>query len=139
MALDTIDYGAGQDSLGDIYDKVNLTIDAVNGITADNTLLTKVVSIGDWDMDTDSLKTVAHGIADFTKIRQVEVVIIDDTASRIYDIDAFTAGTDVINGGVEYVDSTNVSMRIKSGGIFDSTSFNATSYNRGWITIIYTV
>jgi len=40
-------------------------------------------------------------------------------------------------GGVHTVDNTNVQMERRNGTHFDGANFNATSYNRGWITIWY--
>jgi hypothetical protein len=45
---------------------------------------------------------------------------------------------DTTNGGsILSVDATNVNLERTAAGIFDNTSFDATTYNRGWITITY--
>ena len=42
-------------------------------------------------------------------------------------------------GGVRNIDGTNVILYRRTGGDFDATDYDATSYNRGWITIWYIV
>lgn len=100
------------------------------------------VEIGDWDMDTNATATVAHGIADYTKIRSVDVLIRPDSgaAADVRPLVSYNDSTGVMSGGITGITSTNVVMaRLASGlsGVFDSTNFNATSYNRGWIMIGY--
>jgi hypothetical protein len=96
----------------------------------------KIMDIGDWDMDTDATISVAHSLTAGT-IRSVSVAIRQDTTagSPVYMLGAYSpAGT--TNEYVEWND-TVVIMARSTGGIFDNTSFNATGYNRGWITITY--
>ncbi len=40
-------------------------------------------------------------------------------------------------GGDFYVGATNVTIVRTAGGKFDLTGYDATTYNRGWITITY--
>ncbi len=98
-------------------------------------LKTKIIEIGDWDMDTTITLTVAHGLT-LSAIRSISVLIRNDldTNSRIFPIPN-TAAT-----SVEQVvaDSTNISLVRATGGTFDNTTYDSTSYNRGWITIQYT-
>lgn len=102
------------------------------------TTKTKVVPIGDWNMDTTSDVTVAHGL-DFTKIVAVTVLIQSD----------FETGRTLLNRGVNFSDTTpqgyiesivslNVTLTRLTGGFFDATAYDATSFNRGWIVITYT-
>jgi hypothetical protein len=96
-------------------------------------LLTKVVNIGDWDMDATASVNVAHGITS-TKIRSVEVWIREDTGNVMTPLTYNTAGTP---SGYFTYDGTNVILNRVAAGVFDSTSYNATSFNRGFITIEY--
>jgi len=102
----------------------------------------KIVEIGDWNMDSTENISVAHGIADFTKIRSIDVYIIDDGATNIYPLNmAYTTGQNThvtsVQGTVGSISTTDVVMSRLTGGTFDSANFNSTSYNRGWIHITY--
>jgi hypothetical protein len=106
-----------------------------------NGLITKTIAIGDWNMDADGTKTVAHGMSDHTKIRNVSLIIISDD-NKIYPVDAgyglFADGAGFSGeAGDTGVDATNITVSRIETGIFDNTNFDATSYNRGWITIQY--
>ena len=102
-------------------------------LTAKSTLNTKVVNIGDWNMDATGNVNISHGIADFTKIRSVKVLIRNDADSQLRDLyrpDSPTAG-----GYVDYIDSSIVRLGRAASGEFDSTNYDSTSFNRGWIII----
>jgi len=90
----------------------------------------KVISIGTWDMDTVASVNVAHGLSQMpAKVRNVSVVIIDDTAGTVVDL---------YNGGDWSIGSTNVTINRDASGFFDgSTSYDDTASTRGWITIEY--
>lgn len=100
----------------------------------------KIVNIGDWNMDGTANVSVAHGIADFSKIRSIDVYIIDDAAFNIYPLNsAYTPATPVtvVQGTIASIGSTHVVLYRLAGGLFDGIEFNSTSYNRGWIHITY--
>lgn len=92
-------------------------------------LTTKVINIGDWDMQTNSNKTVAHGVPDFTTIRSISVVIRNDNNTYHYDLTRA--------GIIARWTTTNIDLLRDLGGTFDNVDFNATSYNRGFVTITY--
>ena len=103
-----------------------------------------VINIGDWDMDADADKNVAHGIADYTKIVSVDAIIIPDIGSpvdgNLYPLGhtSPSLGTYGINNGwVISIDATNVLLNRYATGGFDGTSYNATSFNRGYLVIEY--
>jgi hypothetical protein len=114
----------------------------VNSILPDsgtNNLKVKVVEIGDWDMDADATKSVNHGLTK-TTIRAVSALIRGDSDGDRFPLDHmnFSDPTDGNNqGGVGFIGNTQVNLVRLTGGNFDSTSFNSTSYNRGWIYITY--
>jgi hypothetical protein len=126
------------------------TITANNGFIADYIdaasaastagLKYKVIEIGDWDMDAASTKVVAHGLgSDYKKIVSVSAIIRHDNDIDYYPINSFL-GT-IMNAGVSSISAVNIALvRLASGsgGFFDSTSFDSTSYNRGWVHIVYT-
>jgi hypothetical protein len=96
-------------------------------------LNTKVINIGDWNMDATSAVVVAHGI-DIGKMRSYFGLIRHDDSGNSYSLENAVG---VLSGHILW-DGTNMSILRATSGFFDSTSFNATSFNRGWITIQYT-
>lgn len=100
-------------------------------------LKTKVVEIGDWDMDTTQFKTVLHGLSDHKKVRTVNVFINEDIGSLFHPLGLYVDSTGLLGGGVDYLNSTGVILRRVTGGLYDNANFNSTPFNRGWITITY--
>lgn len=108
-------------------------------VRANTQMLIKVIDIGDWNMDSTNIKSVAHGLT-AGNIRDVRVVIRNDAASAFSDLnipESSSASTYPEHEGIFSWDSTNVIMTRRTGGYFDATSHDQTSYNRGWITIHY--
>jgi hypothetical protein len=137
MALQEIDYSPGQDTMPEAYDKINAAIFGINNTTQNYTLGRKVVEIGDWDMDTSAVITVLHAVTDWSMIRGVNALIIADGGIATYPLALFQAGTGIVDGGITGINGTHVELQRRTGGIFDSTLFNATSFNRGFIVIDY--
>lgn len=89
------------------------------------------IDIGDWDMDTVLSVAVAHGIADFTKIRILCTIIRNDADNVHYQLDQGNA----MGGEAASIDATNIYLYMTVPSAFNTTDFNATGYNRGFITI----
>lgn len=105
------------------------------GIKTDGTTLkTKIVEIGDWNMDTTPSVVVPHGL-NFKKIRSVSGVIRNDLDTKYYTIGTeelfFLSGFAVVG-----FDGSGITIG-KDAGAFTGSGFDATSYNRGFITIVY--
>ena len=115
--------------------KIPLRVDIMH--TAGGIYLnTKVVKIGDWNMDTTAAVTVAHGVTN-SKIRSVSAMIRNDADSNYNLLSFVDASTVAAQGGIGAYNAGNISLVRLTGGAFDSASFAATGYNRGWITIVY--
>lgn len=102
-------------------------------------LKSKVIEIGDWNMDSSDIIDVAHGVSDHETIRICSVMIRDDGGSYMYELDdggSFMYDTGV-QGGIGRIGDTNIRLVRISSGFFDDTNFSSTSYNRGWVTIWY--
>lgn len=98
-------------------------------------LIPKVIEIGDWDMDTDAIKTVAHGMgADWKKIRSVTMVIRRDDDVRYY-VSPMTSDGMVNHIGYQYFDATDIYLIRVTASMFDNNNFEDTGYNRGWVTL----
>lgn len=119
------------------YNSTSHTINArINGVTESlltslNGVKIKDIQIGDWDMDTTGSVTVAHGLSDITKIISISGMIIRDDSALTF----------VIKGdaSISNVTPTDITLTRTAAGFFDGVNFNSTSFNRGWITIIYKV
>lgn len=99
-------------------------------------LRTKVINIGDWNMQLNSSLSVAHGLT-LANIRTVQVMIRTDS-DIIQTHTPFNYDPGGGAGGRWNCDASNVNMAQNTvGSIFDSSSYNDTSYNRGWIIIEY--
>jgi len=104
--------------------------------TGNATLLKKVVSIGEWNMDATASVSVAHGLTT-SKIRSISAVIFDDSGTA-YPIE-YMYGTALL-GGYAVADSTNIVLGRSASGVFDSVEFNATAgtvVTRGYVVIEY--
>lgn len=101
-------------------------------------ILIKTIQIGDWDMDATSTLAVNHGLT-LADIRTVSATIRSDATTVHHD---FVAGEPTTisteqTGNITR-NATQVTLWRVAGGYFDDTTFNdGTSFNRGWITIIY--
>jgi len=93
------------------------------------------INIGDWNMDSTDTKSIAHGLSNYKKVRSISVIIRDDADSYYQSLIEVYYSTGANFGGSIYFDATNITLTRVIGGTFDSTSYDATSYNRGWITI----
>lgn len=93
----------------------------------------KILDIGDWNMDTTASVTVAHGIADFKKIRSIYVMIRNDADNS----NSPLAINGASSGFVSAVTGANIQLNRDVAGPFDSAAYDSTSFNRGYITIWY--
>ena len=89
----------------------------------------KVFEIGDWNMQGTAAVDITHGLT-LANIRNIAVTIRHDDNNIYYHLDV---------DGYWEAKTTVVTLTRTGGGFFDSIAFNATSYNRGWITLIYEV
>jgi len=118
-------------------DRLDDKIKAYTGIAlTDPTagLQTKIIEIGDWNMDTTTGLNKNHGLT-LGDIRSISVIIIDDTGAASIPLDYDLGGTGA--SGNYLATSTQIQLLRTTGGVFDNAGYNSTSYNRGWITIQY--
>jgi hypothetical protein len=116
---------------------IDSTIVDERALVQRSSFITEVIDIGDWNMDTTVSVSVAHGLADHTKIRSMSVTVRNDADSAVVDFGSATSAADT--GNIEIVaTSTDVVLTRAGSGTFDSSVYDSTSYNRGWIVIQYT-
>jgi hypothetical protein len=126
-----------------------------NPVWTTPTLKWATINIGDWNMDANKsvfVDIVSLGIAR-VNIRVIDVMVrpdSDDSYAKLMPLNSvqnavfgdFTGGNPEPQGGIDFgildSGSTNIVLSRKEGGHFDNSSWNATSYNRGYITIGYT-
>jgi hypothetical protein len=98
----------------------------------------KLITMGDWNMDSTSNISVAHGLT-LAKIIGCRVLVRNDADTERRTIfGSFTNGsTTEWNATIAQIDATNVHIVRESSGIFDSANYDSTSYNRGWIILDY--
>lgn len=84
-----------------------------------------ILEIGDWDMDSTGTVNVAHGLL-LSDIRSWEVSIIRDDSLNY---------AKLITSGSTEINTTDVTLRRVLAGKFDTTDYDATTFNRGFITI----
>ena len=104
---------------------------------------TKVIDIGDWNMDTTLSVSIAHGLTE-SKIRDVRAFIIPDTGEGasilpIHACDAATTGICFGRAQLDIGGGTITLVRTPSTAVtgFDNTAYNSTGFNRGWIEVDY--
>ena len=111
-------------------------------ISGTPSMLYKVITIGDWNMNVSvaglSAVSVAHGV-DYTKIRMIDVIIRPDDDATFPERYLTITGNNpsTLEGIARLFDTTNVQLSINTGSFFDTNRFDKTSFNRGWITILY--
>jgi hypothetical protein len=92
----------------------------------------KYIQIGDWNMDSTAYVTVAHGLT-LANIRNIKIEIYNDSG----EIKDLSGGVGLAVAGYYEVITSYVVIYRVAGGYFDQSIFDATSFNRGWITIEY--
>lgn len=94
------------------------------------------LEIGDWNMDATATHIVAHEMEGASSIYTIRVGIRRDSDAPIYPgrVNNFevTGVTPDEDGTIDW-DGTDITLY--RGASFDSTNYNETSYNRGWITM----
>lgn len=119
-------------NIGDAWkDMVVAVIEEANG----ENMRMKVIDIGDWNMDTVASVNVAHGLT-LANIRTIQFIIRNDANDTYYPLEYYG---DAACSGYWKVDATNVILSKYAGEFFDGEAFDATSFNRGWVTIWYVV
>lgn len=139
---DDIDLGTSAKQFKYVVCKQGLYVNLIaQGKDVTAALHRKIVEIGDWNMDGIHYVTVAHGLSDYSKVRSIRGMIRGDSdaTAKLYPISPSYAYdlSAPIGVSIQYIDSTVVYLVRQTSSVFDATSFNQTSYNRGWLIIEY--
>lgn len=107
-----------------------------------NSIHTKIVNIGDWNMDATASVSIAHGLT-LANIRSVSAMIrndANDTYTPLSQDGAAPATPTDSTGFISAINATTVTLqRLADATAYDNANYDSTSYNRGWITITYVV
>jgi hypothetical protein len=85
-------------------------------------------------MDTTASVGVLHGLSDYKKIRDVQVVVRDD-ADSVYSVSPYFEPP--LFSLYHALSVSNITIVRASTSIFDSVNYDSTSFNRGFIKIMY--
>jgi hypothetical protein len=96
----------------------------------------KVIDIGDWNMTVASNVNVNHGLT-LSTIRSITVIIRNDANTQYYG--TYGDGGGGLGDLSLSIRALSTQVELNRGTFFDSTNFDSTSYNRGWITVEYSV
>lgn len=97
----------------------------------------KVFEIGTWNMDSTTTVQVSIGAFDYSKVVGVQVLILSDPGEYAGSLSAVLDLTISGSWGL-YGENTYIQLLRTLSGDFDSTSFNSTSINRGYVIITFT-
>jgi len=99
---------------------------APGGIKIDstNTLATKIIDIGQWDMDATQSVDVPHGLSNKQSIRSVNVFIRDDATNVFNKLDRRSE-----DGYLGQITDTNIPLFRTASGTWDNVLYDQTSFN----------
>jgi hypothetical protein len=112
------------------------------------------INIGDWNMDTTRsvFVDISSVVSSRSKVRILSAMVRPDgdtDYNKLMPLDTvqnaafgdFTGVNPEPQGGIDFgtldAGSTNIVLSRKQSGFFDGTSWDSTSYNRGYLTIGY--
>lgn len=129
--------GASGSGIADYNGAVVKTLDQSLIKATGRALYTKVIDIGAWNMDVNDQTILSHGLADYTKIRSVSVLIIADGPGNIFPLATTDVATYADFEGSWNITSASIVLQRRVSGFFDSIFYDDTAINRGWVTITY--
>lgn len=83
---------------------------------------------GNWDMDADDSETFAHGLPDLAKIYIKSISIINNAGTFNFPLNS-TDSSLLLNGAVDSIDATNITLLRRASGDFDNASWNNATVN----------
>lgn len=114
-------------------------VEVGSGATSVSTYVIREIEIGDWNMDSSSTSSVIHGLSttEWKTVKNSIVTIRNDDDNEYYKLEMCDTSGNNTGGSIISIGSTVFNLARITGGFFDSTSFDSTSYNRGWVTFFY--
>jgi len=134
-ALDALSFGAKAIHLRkDVANTIGLPgkVLSLDG----NVITQKVLQIGLWNMDGTASKTVAHGLgADYIRVVNATAFIRTDSGGLIQPLQLWNPLSSVVDGGIYYLDNTELELYRLTDGLFDQAAYSSTAFNRGIILL----
>ncbi len=100
------------------------------------------INTGAWNMTTTASISIAHGVADFTKIKKWSILIRNDAGTKRYDfLNSYAVVGSDNTGRSGYINEINAThfiitrINATDGGIFFGTNFDDGVINRGELNI----
>lgn len=128
----------GTDALRSITPDTLRDTPSVVGRATSSKLNIDTIDITAWNMDLTPNLFIVHGLT-FGNIVSVSGVIRNDTGDTYYPLGARYVGSTPIDAGIESYTSSSIRLSRTTGGFFDSTEFDDIGFNRGFLTVAYTV
>lgn len=111
-------------------------------------LKTKVIEIGDWNMDANDQITLTNVTIPYASVRAINAIIRNDgdTLRLSLNDQAAQGGIGLTTTDTGYISwalgsggssFTNITLGRVLSGYFDNASYDSTSYNRGFLVINY--
>jgi hypothetical protein len=119
---------------------VSGAVEILGGVRTENPgpfLKTRVIPIGDWNMDTQPQVVISSTffsddvVPRADKIRICSVLIISDFSFG-FNIESLDRG-----GYFTISNYGSIILTRNNSGLFDNATYSTTNYNRGWITFVY--
>jgi hypothetical protein len=146
--LPEINYNPAEDTMQDVFDKMNGLVQAFNAVLGGMTenqairkasgddfdfeayptagLNMKIVDIPAWNMNTDNTKDAPHGLTSANIKAMIPMVRKDN--GQIYTL---------LGAGMASISGSNIFLERYSSDYFQSANFQSTAFNRGYIIIFY--
>jgi|SRR6478609_56747 len=125
-------------ALGLFINKLSAIIAAQITDNLNGGLRRKLINIGDWNMDTTGSVSIAHGLT-ASKIRGAQAYIIPESGPNGILPLIFSDG-DVLGSGGQLswsAGGTTIDLSRFATGVFDSTDYDSTPFNRGYLIVEY--
>lgn len=100
-----------------------------------NVFSQKVIAIGDWDMNNEDTVHVKHGLTFADIVTPLSGCIVNDAGTLKYMAMGYDGAT--TDWQINEITTTHVILKRAVAGFFKSTDFDSTSYNRGYIVLLY--
>lgn len=108
-----------------------------NGTVFINGRGSKEIALPSWNMQAVASIPVTHGIADFTKILRITVIVRTDNGANRYQFNDFGIIGGSLQGYIGAITATTIDLSLTTGSQFASAPFSATGFSRGTMFIDY--
>ena len=92
-------------------------------------------------MDQDIAKVMGHGLGTplYKNIRRMDCIVRNDDNDDYRPLDSQAGAGLAATGAITNILTATMGLVRTTGEKFDATTYNSTSYNRGWATVWYEI